>query len=53
MSHPCSDGTGVKEYVQLLASVYTELVESKMAGQIEAEISGRDRGFRDQGPSLP
>jgi Uncharacterized protein containing a NRPS condensation (elongation) domain len=51
LSHLCSDGGGVKEYIALLGTVYTLLVEEKSAKQIEMEPGfGRGPGFRDQGP---
>ena len=51
LSHLCSDGGGVKEYVTLLASAYTLLAEEKCPDQIETILGlQRGQGFRDQAP---
>lgn len=49
LSHLCSDGAGVKEYIQLLASVYTRLSSGEPVDQILEEYSGNSgSSFRDQ-----
>jgi len=50
ISHLCSDGTGVKEYTQLLASLYTRLLQGESYEAIEQDLLKSDGGFRDQAP---
>jgi len=51
ISHLCSDGAGLKEYMALLASVYTRLSKGVDFDLIEAELlANHQPGFRDQGP---
>jgi NRPS condensation-like uncharacterized protein len=51
VSHLCSDGAGLKEYMALLASVYTHLSKGADFDVIEAELlANRQPGFRDQAP---
>jgi len=49
ISHLCSDATGLKEYIQLLASVYTAFSHGSAPKVIAAEFLARQKpGFREQ-----
>ena len=48
LSHLCSDGAGVKEYIQLLGTIYTQLSLGQSKEQIIKEYSEGKESFRDQ-----
>lgn len=48
LSHLCSDGAGVKEYINLLGTVYTQLFLGQSKEQIIKEYRERKESFRDQ-----
>ncbi|MEH7041637.1 condensation protein [Bacillus pseudomycoides] len=50
LSHLCSDGAGVKEYINLLGAIYTELYLGKSKDQIIKEFGEGNESFRDQSP---
>lgn len=51
LSHLCSDGGGVKEYVALLAAAYTLLAAGQSPERTETMLGiQRSQGFREQGP---
>ncbi|MCX2824577.1 condensation domain-containing protein [Bacillus pseudomycoides] len=50
LSHLCSDGAGVKEYINLLGAIYTQLYLGKSKDQIIKEFGEGNESFRDQSP---
>lgn len=48
LSHLCSDGAGVKEYINLLGAIYTQLSLGQSKNQIIKEFGEGNEGFRDQ-----
>ncbi|MCM3124497.1 MULTISPECIES: condensation domain-containing protein [unclassified Mesobacillus] len=48
LSHLCSDGAGVKEYINLLGTIYTQLSSGQSKEQIIKEYSEGKESFRDQ-----
>lgn len=50
ISHLCSDGVGVKEYINLLGTVYTQLSLGESKDQIIKAYGEADKRFRDQSP---
>jgi NRPS condensation-like uncharacterized protein len=48
MSHLCSDGAGVKEYINLLGTIYTLLSSGQSKDQIIKRYSEGTESFRDQ-----
>lgn len=51
ISHLCSDGAGLKEYMELLASIYTQISQSNNSDLIECQLlANHQPGFRDQSP---
>jgi NRPS condensation-like uncharacterized protein len=48
LSHLCSDGAGVKEYINLLGAIYTQLSLGQSKNQIIKEFGERNESFRDQ-----
>ncbi|WP_212936940.1 condensation domain-containing protein [Bacillus hominis] len=48
LSHLCSDGAGVKEYINLLGAIYTQLSLGQSKDQIIKEFGEGNEGFRDQ-----
>ncbi|HFU7058173.1 TPA: condensation domain-containing protein [Bacillus cereus] len=50
LSHLCSDGAGVKEYINLLGAIYTQLSLGQSKGQIIKEFGEGNESFRDQSP---
>ena len=50
ISHLCMDGAGVKEFTQLLATLYTRLYERESYHSIHQEMMDGEQGFRDQAP---
>ncbi|MEX0418296.1 condensation domain-containing protein [Bacillus sp. C30] len=48
LSHLCSDGAGVKEYINLLGAIYTQLSLGQSKNQIIREFGEGNEGFRDQ-----
>ncbi|MGG3654321.1 condensation domain-containing protein [Bacillus pseudomycoides] len=50
LSHLCSDGAGVKEYINLLRAIYTQLYLGKSKDQIIKEFGEGNESFRDQSP---
>lgn len=48
LSHLCSDGAGVKEYINLLGTIYTQLSSGQSKEQIIKEYSEGKKSFRDQ-----
>lgn len=50
ISHLCMDGAGVKEFILLLATLYTRLYERESYHSIHQEMVEGEQGFRDQAP---
>ncbi|MED1412853.1 MULTISPECIES: condensation domain-containing protein [Bacillus] len=50
LSHLCSDGAGVKEYLSLLGAIYTQLSQGYSKDQIIKEFGTGNESFRDQSP---
>ncbi|MEX0139184.1 condensation protein [Bacillus nitratireducens] len=50
LSHLCSDGAGVKEYINLLGAIYTQLSLEQSKDQIIKGFGAENEGFRDQSP---
>ncbi|GIO98331.1 hypothetical protein J14TS5_34170 [Paenibacillus lautus] len=50
ISHLCMDGAGVKEFIRLLAALYTRLYERESYHSIHQEMMEGEQGFRDQAP---
>ncbi|UHA73407.1 condensation domain-containing protein [Paenibacillus sp. 481] len=50
VSHLCMDGAGVKEFIQLLATLYTRLYKGEVYDSIQQEMIESEQGFRDQAP---
>ncbi|WP_267379719.1 condensation domain-containing protein [Bacillus sp. GM_Baccil_2] len=50
LSHLCSDGAGVKEYINLLGAIYTQLSLGQSKDQIIKEFGEGNESFRDQSP---
>ncbi|HDR7437166.1 TPA: condensation protein [Bacillus anthracis] len=50
LSHLCSDGAGVKEYINLLGAIYTRLSLGQSKDQIIKEFGDGNESFRDQLP---
>ncbi|MCG7409455.1 condensation domain-containing protein [Paenibacillus sp. ACRRX] len=50
ISHLCMDGAGVKEFIQLLATLYTRLFEGESYQTIHQVMMEGKQGFRDQTP---
>jgi NRPS condensation-like uncharacterized protein len=50
LSHLCSDGAGVKEYIHLLGTVYTQLFLGQSKSQMIKEYHEGNESFRDQSP---
>ncbi|MEK7016020.1 condensation domain-containing protein [Bacillus sp. FSL R9-9410] len=50
LSHLCSDGAGVKEYINLLGAIYTQLSLGQSKDQIIKGFCAGNEGFRDQSP---
>ncbi len=50
LSHLCSDGAGVKEYINLLGAIYTQLFLGQSKDQIIKGFCAGNEGFRDQSP---
>ncbi|KNH41536.1 condensation protein [Bacillus thuringiensis] len=48
LSHLCSDGAGVKEYINLLGAIYTHLSLGGSKDQIIKEFGEGNESFRDQ-----
>ncbi|MGV6976528.1 condensation domain-containing protein [Bacillus toyonensis] len=48
LSHVCSDGAGVKEYINLLGAIYTHLSLGGSKDQIIKEFGEGNESFRDQ-----
>ncbi|MBE7123529.1 condensation domain-containing protein [Bacillus cereus] len=48
LSHLCSDGAGVKEYINLLGAIYTQLSLGQSKNQIIKEFGEGNESFRDQ-----
>ncbi|MGG5736957.1 MULTISPECIES: condensation domain-containing protein [Bacillus cereus group] len=48
LSHLCSDGAGVKEYINLLGAIYTQLSLGLSKNQIIKEFGEGNESFRDQ-----
>ncbi len=48
LSHLCSDGAGVKEYINLLGAIYTQLSLGQSKNQIMKEFGEGNESFRDQ-----
>lgn len=48
LSHLCSDGAGVKEYIKLLGTIYSQLSSGQSKEQIIKEYSEEKESFRDQ-----
>ncbi|UYX54820.1 condensation protein [Bacillus thuringiensis] len=48
LSHLCSDGAGVKEYINLLGAIYTQFSLGQSKDQIIKEFGTGNEGFRDQ-----
>ncbi|PEX85102.1 condensation protein [Bacillus cereus] len=50
LSHLCSDGAGIKEYINLLGAIYTQLSLGQSKDQIIKEFDDGNESFRDQLP---
>ncbi|MCC2323951.1 MULTISPECIES: condensation protein [Bacillus cereus group] len=50
LSHLCSDGAGVKEYINLLGAIYTHLSLGQSKDEIIKRFNAKNEGFRDQSP---
>ncbi|HDR8183566.1 TPA: condensation protein [Bacillus thuringiensis] len=50
LSHLCSDGAGVKEYINLLGAIYTQLSLGRSKDEIIKRFNEENDGFRDQSP---
>lgn len=51
ISHLCSDARGLIEYIELLASIYSRLVQGETADVIVREwLHSKETRFRDHGP---
>ncbi|MGP4078507.1 condensation domain-containing protein [Pseudalkalibacillus sp. R45] len=50
LSHLCSDGAGVKEYINLLGTVYTQLSMGQSKYKIIKEYNEAKESFREQAP---
>ncbi|QKE10516.1 condensation domain-containing protein [Bacillus cereus] len=50
LSHLCSDGAGVKEYINLLGAIYTQLSLRQSKDQIIKKFDPENEEFRDQSP---
>ncbi|MES9750184.1 condensation domain-containing protein [Bacillus wiedmannii] len=48
--HLCSDGAGVKEYINLLGAIYTQLSLGRSKDEIIKRFNEENDGFRDQSP---
>ena len=48
LSHLCSDGAGVKEYIKLLGTIYTHLSLGRSKKQIIKEFDEGNESCRDQ-----
>mgnify|MGYP001063750606 FL=1 len=50
LSHLCADGAGVKEYINLLGTIYTQLSLGHSSEEIIKRLNEENDGFRDQSP---
>ncbi|PFL25331.1 condensation protein [Bacillus cereus] len=50
LSHLCSDGAGIKEYINLLGAIYTQLSLGQSKDQIINDFGDENESFRDQLP---
>jgi NRPS condensation-like uncharacterized protein len=56
VNHACCDGTGTKEYIQLLSEIYSNIDQENSTFEIKPRIGGRkdqDRLFRALGIKYP